>query len=47
MFTPKVVKTIEPVVRPKGLGLGATKPKQEKVKHKTGAKNLNSQLFPK
>jgi hypothetical protein len=25
----QVVKTVEPVVRPKGLGLGAAKPKQE------------------
>lgn len=30
-FNKKVVKTVEPVVRPKGLGLGASKPKQEAV----------------
>ncbi len=29
MLSCQVVKTVEPVVRPKGLGLGAAKPKQE------------------
>jgi hypothetical protein len=29
LFSCQVVKTVEPVVRPKGLGLGAAKPKQE------------------
>ncbi len=27
----QVIKTIDPVVRPKGLGLGAAKPKDKKV----------------
>jgi hypothetical protein len=31
MFSCQVVKTVEPVVRPKGLGLGAAKPKQQEV----------------
>ena len=30
-FKKQVIKTIDPVVRPKGLGLGATKPKDNKV----------------
>ncbi len=31
---------MEPVVRPKGLGLGASKPKQEVVVHKEGEEKL-------
>jgi hypothetical protein len=31
MCSYQVVKTVEPVVRPKGLGLGAAKPKQQEV----------------
>ncbi len=31
LFSCQVVKTVEPVVRPKGLGLGAAKPKQQEV----------------
>ena len=30
-FKKQVIKTVDPVVRPKGLGLGATKPKVDKV----------------
>jgi len=35
-----VVKTVEPVVRPKGLGLGAAKPKLEVLVQKEGEEKL-------
>eukprot|EP00088_Acartia_fossae_P037742 TRINITY_DN3899_c0_g1_i8.p1 TRINITY_DN3899_c0_g1~~TRINITY_DN3899_c0_g1_i8.p1 ORF type:complete len:504 (-),score=114.45 TRINITY_DN3899_c0_g1_i8:10-1476(-) len=39
-FKKQVIKTIDPVVRPKGLGLGATKPKDNKTVIKDGDEKL-------
>jgi len=39
-FKKQVIKTVDPVVRPKGLGLGATKPKVDKTVQKEGEEKL-------
>jgi len=39
-FKKQVISTIDPVVRPKGLGLGAAKPKSNKVETKEGEEKL-------
>lgn len=39
-FKKQVIKTIDPVVRPKGLGLGAAKPKDKKADLKEGEEKL-------
>jgi len=39
-FKKQVIKTVEPVIRPKGLGLGASKPKKETAKVAEGEEKL-------